>query len=331
MTIGDNRKCVRPVAIAWLVLPLLFLANHTVAEPAEGMCAGKPAVSPGDYTYELESGGYTRNYRVHVPPGYSTNTPAPVVMVFHGGWGTGKYIQKQSKMNAVSDQHGFIGVFPDGKYRAWNAGGCCEKPMRKGIDDVGFVRDMINKLEQDYCVDSRRIYATGFSNGAMLSHRLACELSDKIAAVAPVSGVIMVKDCKPQRPMAIMEFHGTDDPRSLWEGGLGAKDPSKGVRDSIPVTLNKLTTRYHCSSEAQNTFKKGSVSCDTYGGCDGGEVSFCTIGGGGHQWPGGEGVWEGKLGPVNRDISASEMMWEFFSKHPMADTERQPEKQAAQQ
>jgi len=331
MNIGYIRECVRLVAMAWLVLSLSFPANHAVADSAAGKCAGKPVASPGDYEYELQSGGYTRSFRVHVPPGYSANTTAPVVMAFHGGWGTGKSIQRQSRMNAVSDAHGFIGVFPDGRHRAWNAGGCCEKSMRNNVDDVGFVRDLIDKLEHDYCVDSRRVYATGFSAGAMLSHRLACELSDRIAAIAPVSGVIMVTECKPQRPMPVMVFHGTDDPRSLWQGGLGDKDPSKGVRDSIPETMSKLTTRYNCSREAQNTFRKGSVSCDTYSGCDGGDVSLCTIGGGGHQWPGGEGVWEDRLGPVNRDISASEMMWEFFSKHPMAKTTGQPAKQAAQQ
>jgi len=331
MTIKALTCSVSPLAIAHLVLPLFLLSNPTLADSGAAMCSGKPAVNTGDYEFDIQSGGYKRSYRVHIPPGYSPDKPTPVVMVFHGGWGTGKYIQKQSKMTPVSDQHGFIGVFPDGKFRAWNAGGCCEKPMRENIDDVGFVSDIIDKLERDYCVDDRRIYATGFSAGAMLSQRLACDLSDKIAAIAPVSGVIMVKDCKPERPMSVMEFHGTDDPRSLWQGGLGDKDPSKGVRDSIPVTINKLTTRYHCSGEVRNTFQKGTVSCETHSGCDAnGEVTLCKIGGGGHQWPGGEGVWEGKLGPVNHDISASEMMWDFFSKHPMPETAAQPEEKSAQ-
>ncbi len=313
-------RCIRAAAMALVALPALLLVNPAAADSAAATCAGKPGVKPGDYEYELQSGGDTRSYRVHIPAGYSADTPAPIVMVFHGGWGTGKYIQKQSRMSASSDKHGFIGVFPDGKHRTFNAGGCCEKSMRKNIDDVGFVRAILDKLDHDFCVDTRRVYATGFSNGAMFSHRLACELSDRIAAIAPVSGVIMVNECEPKRAMPVMVFHGTEDPRSLWQGGLGDKDPSKGVRDSIPETMRKLTTRYHCNTSAETTFRKGNVSCDSYRGCDGGDVSLCKIEGGGHQWPGGDGVWEGKLGPVNRDISASEMMWEFFSKYRLPET-----------
>ena len=112
---------------------------------------------------------------------------------------------------------------------------------------------------------------------------------------------------------------------------MGDKDPGKGVRDSIAVTMQKLTTRYHCSDRVQNSFRKGDVSCETYVDCDGGDVTLCAIKGGGHQWPGGEGVWESKLGPVNRDISASEMMWDFFSKHRKPEAAIPPEQQIAPQ
>lgn len=296
---------------------LLLLLDNASAQAA-GACSGKKPITSGDHTYSLQVDGRERSYRVHVPPGYSPAVPAPVVMAFHGGWGTGKYMQKQSRMTEVSDTHGFLGVFPDGLHRTWNAGGCCEESMRKNIDDVGFVDSMLDKLETDYCVDRRRIYATGFSNGAMFAHRLACDLSDRIAAIAPVSGVIMVSSCQPKRPVSVMIFHGTADPRSLWEGGLGDKNPEKGVRDSLPATIGKLTSRYHCASKPKLALQKGAVTCETNAACDSGrEVTLCKIQGGGHQWPGGKSVWKGKLGPMNTDISASELMWDFFKKHPV--------------
>lgn len=291
----------------------LILTSSTVA--AEATCPSMAVVPPGDFEKEINSGGRARHYWVHVPPGYTARNPLPVVLVFHGGLGTGKYIRKQSRMTPVADRHGFLAVFPDGIKGTWNAGGCCEVAMRQNIDDVGFVANLINQLQTDFCIDSQRIYATGFSNGSMLSHRLACELSDKIAAIAPVSGVIMVPECHPKEPVSVMVFHGTADPRSLWEGGIGDKDPSKGRRDSIPTTMDKLYRRYQCGS-TKPSLRKGAALCSSTQ-CNGGaEVSLCRLEGAGHQWPGGPGLWQSKLGPVNYDISASELMWQFFSKHP---------------
>jgi polyhydroxybutyrate depolymerase len=302
-------------AAALLAAALALAAAPSVAA-GEG-CSGRSASPTGDYDARLEFDGVERDYRVHVPPGYDPTRETPVVLVFHGGLGTGRFIQKQSRMNPVSDEEGFLAVFPDGLRTTWNAGGCCEYAMRQNVDDVGFVAALLDRLAEDYCVDPSRVYATGFSNGAMLAHRLACELSDRIAAIAPVSGVIMVQDCAPPRPVPTLVFHGTADPRSLWEGGLGDKDPSKGVRDSIPTTMEKVHQRNTCTLESRETFlAKGAVTCRRSVDCGTArEVALCRIEGGGHQWPGGEPVWPRRLGPMNEDIAASRVMWDFFSRH----------------
>ncbi len=282
------------------------------------VCRAKPNIDAGDERFSVTVDGKKRNFLVHIPTHYKPDRPTPMVLVFHGGLGTGKNIKKQSRMDEVADREGFLGVYPDGLFRTWNAGGCCEEAMRRNIKDVAFVSTIIDRMEKDFCIDKRRIYATGFSNGAMMAHRLACELSERIAAIAPVSGVIMMSQCVPERPMPVMVLHGTKDPRSLWEGGLGDKDPSKGVRDSIPETMRKLYTRYGCPAREQTTFKRGAVACVSREPCRGGsEVTLCKISGGGHQWPGGEAVWPNKLGPLNRDVSASDLMWQFFKRHPM--------------
>ena len=299
-------------------LLLTFLARHTWTAAAE-TCFGSGTPTPGNYDCDLRSTGLKRTFRVHLPPAYDGRQPTPLVVVFHGGIGTGRYIQKQSRMDPVSDRHGFIAVYPDGLYRTWNAGGCCEEAMRRKIDDVQFVADLLDTLETRLAVDRARIYATGFSNGAMLVHRLACELPGRFAAIAPVSGVIMVPECPGREALSVMVFHGTADPRSLWEGGLGDKKAEKGIRESIPVTMNRLQTRYNCAKETQTTFQRGQVTCSTYPQCrQGAEVVLCRIEGGGHQWPGGDAVWPDRLGPVNRDISASELMWQFFERHALA-------------
>ncbi len=309
---------ITPRRIAVIALLLIAAAGFTPAVAAEPTCAGKPVPSPGTSTHSLRIGETTRTYRVYVPPRHSARTPVPVVLAFHGGLGTGKSMEKQTRLDAVADAHGFLAVYPDGLYRTWNAGGCCEKSMEEHVDDVGFVSALMDRLAADYCVDPRRIYATGFSNGAMLAHRLACELADRIAAIAPVSGVIMVSSCVPARPVPVMVFHGTADPRSLWEGGLGAKDPRKGTRASIPDTMATLESRLHCAQQTSTIYQKGAATCTSRPICDGGaEVALCRIEGGGHQWPGGEPVFPGMLGPTTQDISAGEVMWRFFERHPL--------------
>lgn len=292
-----------------------FAARHTWTADLDA-CFGSGVLQPGDYDCSLRSGGLKRTFRVHLPAGYQAAQPAPLVLVFHGGLGTGRYIQKQSRMNPVSDRHGFIAVFPDGLHRTWNAGGCCEEAMRSNIDDVGFVRDLLDALQARLAVDPRRVYATGFSNGSMLVHRLACDLPDRFAAIAPVSGVIMVPECPGRQAVSVMVFHGTADPRSLWQGGLGDKDASKGTRESIPVTMDRLQHRYACVAQPTVMLERGAVICTTYPQCrQDVEVTLCRIEGGGHQWPGGEAVWPDRLGPVNTDIAASELMWQFFRRH----------------
>lgn len=286
---------------------------------AEGMiCPSTASFAHGETRYSLKEPGHDRSYFVHVPRNLRETKPLPVVIVLHGGYGQGADIQKMSQMDKVADANGFLAIYPDGLSRSWNAGGCCGPSMEKNIDDVGFIRDMIDDIGKHYCVDRRRVYATGFSNGSMLAHRLACELSDRIAAVATVSGVIMLEKCQPQRPMSVLVVHGTADPRSLWEGGIGDKNPKKGARDSIAKTMSTLYTRYGCGAETATLFQKGAATCSVARGCDGGnEVGLCKIEGGGHQWPGGEPVWERKLGPINLDMPASAVIWDFFKRHPL--------------
>lgn len=300
------------------VLLIAFVARHAWTADLDA-CFGSGVLRPGDYDCSLGSSGLKRTFRVHVPTGYDAARAAPVVLVFHGGGGTGRFIQRQSRMDSVADRYGFIAVYPDGRHRTWNAGACCEEAMRRNVDDVKFVDDLLTALQARLAVDARRVYATGFSNGAMLTHRLACELPHRFAAIAPVSGVIMVPECPGRNGVSVMVFHGTADPRSLWEGGLGDKDPSKGTRESIPATMDRLKSRYACAAESRVSFQRGAVTCTTRPQCrDDVEVTLCRVEGGGHQWPGGEPVWSDRLGPLNTDISASELMWQFFSRHARA-------------
>lgn len=234
-----------------------------------------------------------------------------LVLDFHGYLESNDDIEKISKMDGVSDTHGFLVVYPQGKSTSWNAGSCCGSAASSGSKDVEFVGDLLDALESEYCVDKKRVFSVGFSNGGMLSHRLACELSDRIAAIGPVSGTLAVDACAPARPMPVIHFHGTSDFVVPYNGG------GLGGADSVKDTIDGWVKRNGCTGQPVNVYSKGDASCDEYQSCaQGASVRLCSIDGGGHQWPGGESAG-GIGGKLSTDISASEEMFTFFSAHPM--------------
>jgi polyhydroxybutyrate depolymerase len=213
-------------------------------------------------------------------------------------------------MTPVTDERNAIVVYPQGRQNGWNAGTCCGSSSTLGIDDVGFAMAMLDEIETAYCVDPKRIYSAGFSAGGMLSHRLACEQSERIAAIGPVAGTMAFDPCEPTRPVPVMHFHGTSDFVVAYDGGGFSN------ADSVPDTIAGWVTRNGCETTATPTFDMGDAHCESHGGCDGdADVTLCTLEGGGHQWPGGESAGPG--GTINMDIFASEAMLDFFEAHPL--------------
>ena len=148
---------------------------------------GQPA---GTASKTLEFGGRTRNYLVHPPKGYDGKSSLPLVLVLHGAIQGATNVERMSGMSAKADKENFLAVYPNGTSGSglaptWNAGACCGYAQMNKVDDVGFLRALIDRLEHDYPIDPKRVFATGISNGGMMSYRLACEMADRIAAVAP--------------------------------------------------------------------------------------------------------------------------------------------------
>ena len=262
----------------------------------------------GSTEYLLPFGGDDRTYTVHTPPGYTGEAGLPVVFVFHGYLETAEQIETISKMTPETDARGYIVVYPQGRSTSWNAGTCCGSSSQLGVDDVGFVAAMLAEIASNYCIDQGRLFACGFSNGGMLSHRLACESSDTFAAIGAVSGTMALDECTPTRPVPVMSFHGTSDFVVPYDGGAFGPD-------SVADTITGWTTRNGCT-DSMVSFDQGDATCETHGGCtEGATVALCTLEGGGHQWPGGESAGPG--GTINMDIFASEALLDFFDQHPM--------------
>lgn len=276
---------------------------------------------PGDYRFEIEHGGMTRLYRIHVPASYAPDTPTPLLFSFHGGGGNMDVQADDSYYGFVtgSERAGYIAVFPNGyspfrsgKLATWNAGICCAGARDKNIDDVGFVRQILKHLRQQLNIDERRIYATGMSNGALLSHRLACEMADTFRGIASVAGSDGTLHCQPTRGVDILEIHARDDEFVLFDGGAG-KD-SKRLADfvAVPETVARWVRRNQCEPTARRVLDRPGVRCEAYSGCrDGVRVQLCVTDTGGHSWPGGRKVRTGEAGSTA--LSATDYMWEFFN------------------
>lgn len=292
---------------------------------ASAGCASTAAYPPGTTLAMLTHGGAMRSFRVHVPPGHRNDAPSAVVVMLHGGGGSGRqFEQASSRMDAVADREGFVAVYPDGSgvLRTWNGGGCCGYAVENDVDDVGFITALLDHLEGALCVDQDRIFASGMSNGAIMAHRLACELSDRIAAIAPVAGTDLTRGCAPVRVVPVLQIHGTADGHVPWDGGQGC-GPANVPFTSVPETMERWRMRDGCTGATTSYFAEGDGTCEAYGGCAAGsDVVLCSIEGGGHSWPGGEPPADlvecPGNGPQSATFHASDAIWRFFSSHPMA-------------
>ncbi len=235
-------------------------------------------------------------------------------------------MRKISGMNAVADREGFFVAYPDGTGwgalppYSWNAQTCCGYAQNAKVDDTGFIRQLIDQLLKQYPIDPAKIYAAGISNGGMMTHRLACELSDRIAAVAVVSGALTVPSCSPQRPVAVLMFHGTEDHYVPYAGGEGSLE-SRGRTDPPAETVAAFwVANNRCSPQPELT-RSGKVQRAAYAHCaQSAEVVLYTLEGEGHAWPGGKRGWRFGQQPTQA-ISANDLIEAFFAAHPLAPTE----------
>ena len=264
----------------------------------------------------IMSGGIYRNYRLYIPAIYTGTTARPLIINMHGYGSNALQQQPYSNFMPISDTANFLMVYPNGTFSAgkqfWNSG-----LYPTGVDDIGFISHLIDSLKAKYNINLNRVYATGMSNGGFMSHTLACELSNRITAIASVTGSIFTTQygsyCHPNRPIPVMQVHGTADPTVPYAGNASQN------MEPIDTVVKYWVTKNNCNpvasfSNVPNTNTADGCTAEHYtytGGTSGSSVELFKIIGGTHSWP---GFPYGGIG-TNMDINASKEIWRFFNKY----------------
>jgi polyhydroxybutyrate depolymerase len=257
-------------------------------------------------------GGATRSTRIYVPPSYNAANPAPLVFNLHGYTSNALQQEFYSEMNAVADTAGFIVVYPDGLNETWNSG-----LVPNSVNDVGFISILIDSMQANYNIDPTRVYSCGMSMGGYMSFKLACDLDDRIAAIASVTGAFatgVASNCTATRPVPVLQMHGTLDGVVNYAGFTGSL--------SVDSTLGFWRALNNCTAQPVVTnlpdvVNEGStITTYLYAGCqDNVEVLHYKVLNGSHSWPGALPLVPGI---TNQDIEASVEIWNFFNRftHP---------------
>lgn len=272
------------------------------------------AYAQGQSSGSIVHNDLTRTFTYYIPSN-SSSTPIPMVFVLHGTTQTGEGIMDISGFNALAETNNFIAIYPDGINGFWNIG------LAAGgsdTDDLGFLEALRNQFIADYNIDEQRIYSCGFSAGGYMSYKLVCESEYCFAAIASVSGLITENNfsaCNPLYETSVMHIHGTSDFVVAYNGSAQA---GVGVEDLLAYWTSALVCPASPAIEAlpnTNTFDFSTVEKQHWSPCSNdNEVVLLKVDGGGHQWPGTDALLGG-LGNINRDIDASEEIWNFFENH----------------
>lgn len=312
-----SRRAGRSAVVRTVIGALfLLLASCGSEGPSE------PVASSGDFTRTFESGDFNRTYELHVPGTVNLSRAAPLVILLHGV-PRGSGMRVLTGFDDVADASGFIVAYPRAVGLDWNVGcgDLCTSAARDGIDDVAFLRELIDEIAAAVAIDRSRVYIAGFSQGALMVHHAVCELSGRFAAFASIGASMLdevAHECAPSQPPSALFIQGTEDPQFPWDGQTNELTTSLAIRQTIDTWL----AIDGCSpeptvTELPDAHDDGTtVTLEEYGGCSGGgELDFYIIEGGGHTWPDAPVAFSDPLGRKSLEINASELLAEFFSRN----------------
>jgi polyhydroxybutyrate depolymerase len=313
-----RRTRLAPSATVVVVVVVLALTGCTAGRKSTGgnPTSGAGTVATGSSTQTLTVDGRQRTFRLYLPPSLPLTRPVPLVLMLHGGFGSAEQAESSYGWDAAADSGHFVVVYPNGLNRAWNVGGgCCGQPGSSGVDDVGFVHQVVGVVSRELPIDPARVFATGISNGGMFAYRLACDTT-LFAAIGPDSATLLGA-CPSPAPLSVIHIHGTADQSIPYDGGQGNGFATIDG-SAVPAVVASWRAVDDCLAPQVST--SGPVT-RSVAGCPGGRsVELITIAGAGHQWPGAAAkpLVQKLLGtdPPSTALDATATIWQFFAAHP---------------
>lgn len=329
------------LSVFFLLSPLIIVGEAQAALKAKTAAVSTYTYGPGDYTFTVP--GSNRTYQVHVPKAYKTSTAMPLIVALHGGCQSSSRMIALTRLNITSNVQRFIVAYPNGtakkvgkqtvdSMRFWNPayGFPAEylyfnDPNFDNVDDVSYIRAVLDDLQAKFNVETKKVYALGISNGSLLGERLASVMSDRFAAVASLAGPLWGPEefCTPSRPVPMIYIHGTADNFMPYYGGIPlcpevVQKDMRSAQESVDVWVYKN----QCLTIPRVVYQNKTATCVSYGRADNkAEVEFCTIEGGGHTYPSGAKITFPYKDPgcdtgvISTDLDANQIIWEFFKKY----------------
>jgi polyhydroxybutyrate depolymerase len=298
-------------------------------DPYAGTLAGVPAIGNVTDGTLRTADGRTRRYRLYVPSSLAAGESAPLLVALHGGLGSSAQFAANSGFDELAEANGFIVVYPDGigarpdgsGPQTWNGGYCCGPAVRQDVDDVGFIRQLLDTLAADLSIDPARVVAAGHSNGAILAYRLACELSDRIVGIGVQAGSLGVDACTPSQPVSVIHLHGTADTNHPIDGGKGSGVAGVEFRPAR-AAVEAMAAADGCTGEPQSSTDPANpdLTVTTWSSCgSGAEVRYVVVDGATHAWmghPASSAAAAAYVGEPYANLDASRAIWSFLATHP---------------
>jgi len=276
-----------------------------------------------------------REFILHVPTSYDRTKPAPLVIMLHGFGGTGLNAAKETGWSDKADKESFLVAYPEATRpdnsvpqsfrknpQAWNDGSGRFHAARQDVDDVAFLNEVIDAISEKHAVDAQRIFVTGFSNGASMAFRVGSELSQRIAAIAPVAGTCWAKKPEPSHPLSVCYITGSADSLNPIQGGypklaIGGRDQGGQPKPPVQAFIDLWVKALDCPVTPHIDEASNGLHKTIYGpGREDSEILFITVEGLGHHWPGGVGQAPNFLvGKPSNKLSATDAVWDFFKAH----------------
>jgi polyhydroxybutyrate depolymerase len=301
----------RALALAALIVLAVLAAGGIVDEgsarakspPRPARCA--QVMRTGSFVATVHIEDQTRTALVRVPRSADGRSPQPLVLALHGAGGNGRFMERYTGLTQAAAEWGTVMAYPDAAGKFWQL----QPSGEQGHDDVAFMRALVDQLKATVCIDAKRVYATGVSNGGGLTARLGCEMSDSLAAIAPVAGgYAKLPPCRPDRPVSVLEVHGTDDAAVPY----AQVAPFLGQWSTLDSCANQIVR----SRLALRTLQTTLPSC-----AQGTDVEHVKLMGGPHAWP---GTPVARLPGHDSRFNATDAIMSFFSQKRLSAPSPQP-------